>query len=295
MFFRNRRSADDSMRLLCRRVATPVLAALITIGGLGTAQAQDASPAASPAGSACVVAADTSGASPAASPATDALATPVADQAVIDTATAALTTYYDCLGQTSTRGSYEALTVNSVSSLADGSLQVDHQVNLGKQVLASRATLVESDGAWMVASQTAIAPKTDLDTVTLSIKVTGGAVEAGRPSAVAGPAVSVHMVNGEKTDQTFVVLSVPEKFDPASMKTYDPAALPADVAVVGELPLAAGTEGDALFVGLEPGNYAVFAVGSDGTLATGAVFALTAPAKLDVPSIFDTPVATPAT
>ena len=291
----NRRWAGDSARLLRRRVATPVFVALITLGGLGTAQAQESSPAASPAGSACVVAAEGTSASPAASPAAGALATPVSDEAVIGSATTALKTYYGCLSETSTRGNYEELTVGNVSALENGNLLVDHQVKLGKQVLASRATLVESNGEWAVASQTAISPKTDLDMVTLSIKVADGAVEASPPSAEAKSAVSFHGVNSEKSAQTFVLLSVPEKFDPKSMTAFDPAALPDGVTLVGELPVAAGAEGDALFVGLEPGTYAAYAAGADGTLATGAVFALTAPAKLDVPSIFATPVATPAT
>ncbi len=288
-----RRSARGSMLLLGRRAATPVFVALLTLGGLGTVQAQDASPSASPAGAACVTAASATGASPEASPATDVLATPVSDQAVIDTATTTLETYYSCLSDTSTRGSYEALVVTMVSTLDDGSLLVDHQVQLGNQIWASRATLVDQDGTWMVVSQVAIAPTTDLDLVTLSAKVSGGLVEVGRPSADAGEAIMIHGVNGESTDQTFVLLAVPEAFDPATMTTYDPAALPEGVTIVGELPLAAGAEGDALFEGLKPGNFAMFAVGADGTLATGAVFALTEPVKLDVPSIFDTPEATP--
>ncbi|MGI8484333.1 MAG: hypothetical protein ACR2OU_08720 [Thermomicrobiales bacterium] len=290
----NHRWASGSVRLLCRRAATPVFVALIALGGLGSAQAQDASPAASPAGSACVVAAEATGASPEATPAADAQATPVSDEAVIGAATTALDTYYSCLSETSTRGSYGELTVSDVSSLEDGSLLVDHQVTLGKQVLANRATLVETNGEWAVAGQTAISPRTTLDMVTLSIKVTDGAVEAGRPSAEAGPAVSFHGVNSEKSAQTFLFLSVPEKFDPTTMTAFDPTALPEGVTLVGELPLAAESEGDALFVGLEPGSYAVFAVGGDGTLATGTVITLTKPATLDVPSIFDTPEATPA-
>ncbi|MGI8484145.1 MAG: hypothetical protein ACR2OU_07770 [Thermomicrobiales bacterium] len=291
----NRRWAGDSARLLRRRVATPVFVALITLGGLGTVQAQESSPAASPAGSACVVAAEGTSASPAASPAADAHATPVSDEAVIGSATTALQTYYGCLSGTSTRGSYESLTVSNVSTLENGNLLVEHQVKLGKQVLASRATLVERNGEWAVSAQTAIAPKTDLDMVTLSIKVADGAVEAGRPSAEAGAAVSFHGVNSEKSAQTFVFLSVPEKFDPKSMTTFDPKALPEGVTLVGELPLAADSEGDALFEGLEPGTYAVFAAGNGGKLATGAVITLTAPVKLDVPSIFGTPGATPTT
>lgn len=290
----NRRWAGGSARLLCRRVATPVFVALIALGGLGTAQAQESSPAASPAGSACVVAAEGTGASPAASPAADALATPVSDEAVIGAATTTLDTYYSCLSETSTRGSYGELTVSAVSALEDGSLLVNHQVTLGKQVLASRATLVESNGEWAIAAQTAISPKTNLDMVTLAIKVADGAVSTSPPSAEAKDAVSFHGVNSEKSAQTFVLLGVPEKFDPTSMTAFDPAALPEGITLVGELPLAAAAEGDALFVGLEPGTYAVFAVGEDGTLATGTVITLTEPVTLDVPSIFDTPEATPA-
>ena len=290
----NRRWAGGSDRLLRRRVATPVFVALIALGGLGTVQAQESSPAASPAGSACVAAAEGTGASPAASPAADALATPVSDEAVIGAATTALDTYYGCLSETSTRGSYAELTVSTVSTLENGNLLVEHQVKLGKQILASRATLVESNGEWAVTSQTAISPKTDLDMVTLSIKVADGAVEASPPSAEAKDAVSFHGVNSEKSAQTFVLLSVPEKFDPTSMTAFDPSALPEGVTLVGELPIAAAAEADALFVGLAPGTYAVFAVGEDGKLATGTVIALTEPVKLDVPSIFASPEATPA-
>jgi len=212
---------------------------------------------------------------------------------MIDTATATLETYYSCLSETSSRGSYEELVVMMVSTLDNGSLLVDHQVKLGSQIQANRATLIDQDGSWMVVSQTAIAPKTDLDLVTLSAKVSGGVVEVGRPAADAGEAILIHGVNGETTSQTFVLLGVPEAFDPATMTSYGPAALPEGVTIVGELPLAAAAEGDALFIGLKPGNYAVFAVGADGKLATGAVFALTEPVKLDVPNIFDTPEATP--
>jgi len=291
----NGRSVPGSFMLLRRRVVTPICVALIALGGIGGAQAQEATPGGAAGGSACVTAAGVGAASgAAATPADAAAATPVSDQSVIDTATTALQAFYTCQDENSVSGTYDHLVVSSVSSTADGSLLVEHQVQRGTQLLAGRATLVDNGGTWSVTAMTPTTPKTDVDMVTISAKVSDGAVELSPASAEAKPAVSLHGINAESTDQVIVVLKTPDGFDPASITSYNPRELPDGVTLMGELPLAAGAEGDAIFLGLEPGAYAIYGVGTDGTLSTGAALTLTEEVKLDVPSIFDTPEATPS-
>lgn len=288
-------SVPGSFMLLRRRVVTPICVALIALGGIGGTQAQEATPGGAAGGTACVTAAGAGAVSgAAATPADAAAATPVTDQSVIGTATTALQAFYTCQDENSVSGSYEHLAVSSVSSTADGSLLVEHQVQRGAQLLAGRATLADSGGTWSVTAIAPMTPKTDVDMVTISAKAGDGAVELSPASAEAKPAVSIHGINAEPSDQVIVVLKTPDGFDPASLTSYDPRALPDGVTLVGELPLAAGAEGDAIFLGLGPGAYAIYGVGTDGTLSTGAALTLTEEVQLDVPSIFDTPEATPS-
>ncbi len=286
----NRRSETLRGASVRRRIVTPVVVALMTLGGLSSVHAQDATPAASPAAATCVTAA-VSGA--VASPVSSDEATPVTDQATSNSVYKAVSLYYGCLSGNLIVGAYSGLNITSISSLPDGSLLVDNQVSVLSQVYASELTLVQSGDSWDVTNAVAIAPQTDLDVAALSAEVAGKAFTA-TTAADTSPAIMVHFANGEKTPQTFVILMTPDKFDLSTVTSFDLSKLPAGTTYIGETTLDPGAEADTLFLGLLPGNYAFIAVNADGSVDATSPLVLSEPADLDVPDIFASPEATPA-
>lgn len=239
----------------------------------------------------------------AATPVRDRAGVPVEDEAVIAEATEAIQNLYVCFnegqgeafvalfteqGRTAAFGEVdptelaadiEALSqqvqagevmVNEVVAFDDGSLAVDYQVTVGKQVLHFRDTLVnQNTGTWLIDGREALLPETELDSTTASVKtsVTDGEllIEVS-PSPLANqPAVKLQMTNNTDAAQDIVLL---QGGDAASITELDYSNLPEGVTFVGGAHVEAGEVVDTLFEELPEGNYVIAVESADGTFAT---------------------------
>ena len=260
--------------------------------------AQDATPA----GDACApIGGDEAAATPeAASPVVEEapVGTPVEDQATIDAATAVVTEAWDCVNEFGLTSTFSS--VLTVFDYGDGTLGVDYQIATGtKQVERYLDVLVEDAGAWSISERTALAPETDLDKVSVGVKLVSAdgtpAIEIAVASFEASPATLFQITNDNDVAQAFALLTVPEGFDPAAAGSFDVLAIPEGTTLEGVTILDAGASGVALFEGLTPGNYAAYslAVAEDGATLTdqglSTVLTVTEPVELDIPDVVGTP------
>ena len=228
--------------------------------------------------------------------------TPVEDQAVIDEATAAIANINAChdegngeafvalfteQGRTAAFGDVDPVelaneiqamstmaqtsnfVVHEVLDYGDGSLGVDYQLNIGKQVVHFTDTLVQEGDFWLVDGRTIETPETDLDSTTASVKTSisdGSVVIEVSPNPIMNqPAVKLQMVNNADSAEHVTLL---QGGDAASMTDLDLANLPEGVTFVGHADAEPGAFVDTLFEGLEEGNYVVVVETSNGE--TGA-------------------------
>jgi hypothetical protein len=262
--------------------------------------AQDATPDASPAGDACAPVGGEEEATPEASPVAEEapVGTPVDDQAVIDAATAVVSEAWDCVNEFGLTSTFTS--VASVVSYDDGSLGVDYQVATGsKQVERFLDVLTDEAGTWTITDRSLLTPETDLDSTSIGVNFATAddelVIELARAELEASEATLFQITNTGDWDHNFVLVSVPEGFDPATAGHFDIAAPPEGTTVEGGISLASGEAGAALFEGLAPGSYVVYCVAEapDGeTHADKGMFApltITEAVPLDIPDVVGTP------
>lgn len=129
------------------------------------------------------------------------------------------------------------------------------------------------------------------DSTTLAVAWDGEALEVLPAETEMRPTVILQTTNGGDTPLEFALMQTPEGFDPATFSLADfDGTLPDGVTAIGAYALDAGGVEGAVFEGLTAGSYLVAA--SNGQ---SFGFVLTEPSALDVPDIFASPAATPAT
>jgi len=129
------------------------------------------------------------------------------------------------------------------------------------------------------------------DSTTLAVSWDGEALEVIPDETELRPTVILQTTNASEQPIEFAVLQTPEGFDPTTVSLADfDGTFPEGVTPIGAYSLeAAGVDG-AVFEDLAAGSYLV--ITSNGQ---SFPFVLSEPAALDVPDIFATPGATPAT
>ena len=230
--------------------------------------------------------------------------TPVEDQAVIDEATAFVQNLYACynagdgeaflahftenghaavfgdehddaelaehIAAKSAVAQASEVDVHEVVDYGDGTIGVDYQVLLGQQIIHNNGVLTQVDGGWLIDGRTSMAPETQLDSTTASVKasVDGDAVVIEvSPSPLANqPAVKLQITNN--ADSAINVLLL-QGGDAASVTSADLTALPEGVTFVGDVHnVGAGEIVDTAFEGLAEGQYVIVVQTADG--ATGS-------------------------
>ena len=256
--------------------------------------------------------------------------TPVDDQATIDAVTAAATNIQSCLAEGNALGALSLTTsefrmsqfgtdniytiaamlegytpapigtVNGVYQYEDGSLGIDYTSAEGKQLTHTLDVFIEQDGAWLLNAEYELPAQSKLDTTTITV-VLGTpenefSLTVEPASFSASPATNFTVYNNGTMEHEFIILQVPEGFDPASLTNpQGPEDLPADVTFVGATWVAPGEVGSALFEGLEPGNYVgyCFIPLEDGTTHAQngmyMAFTITEAVDLDVPDVVGSP------
>jgi hypothetical protein len=268
----------DSLR---SRVAAGALALSISLAGGGIVAAQDASPA--PGGDAVCDLPETAtpAASPEASPVAEGLtAGPVVDDpAIIDSATQAATA---CAPEGATN-----IVVDAVYGFADGRYAVDYQFLSGTQLVRLVDSFNAQTGTWTLESRDASqSPKSELDTITASVKVGGEAgLELSPPQFSIQPAVNFHVNNQGEEPVTFALYSGPADFDPASVEGVDSASVPDTLSPLGSSDIAGTTETDVIFEGLEEGSYVIVVFDSGDTATHAALVTVDPPLDLGVPDV----------
>jgi hypothetical protein len=264
----------DSLR---SRVAAGALALTISLVGAGAVAAQDATPA----GDANCALPEAAAASPAASPAAEGLtAGPVVDDpAIIEAATQAATA---CAPEGATN-----IVVDAVYGFADGRYAVDYQFVTGKQLMRLVDSFNAQTGTWTLENRDASkSPKSELDSITASVKIGGEAgIELSPAQFAIQPAVNFHVNNQGDEALTFALYSGPADFDPASVAGVDSASLPDTLAPLGSGEAPAGTEIDVVFEGLEEGSYVIVIFDGSDTATNAALVTVDPPLDLGVPDV----------
>lgn len=150
--------------------------------------------------------------------------------------------------------------VHAVIAFPDGSIGIDYQVPVGKQVLHHTDVLTEVGGSWLIDNRTMELPETDLDSTTAGVATTiddGVVVIEVSPSPLLNqPAIKLQFTNETGSAMDVVVV---EGNDPVSVTTADLTQLPEDVTFIGETYVEVGEIVDTLFENLDEGNYVIFA------------------------------------
>jgi uncharacterized cupredoxin-like copper-binding protein len=269
-------------------------------------------------------------ATPAEAPPAPPTGTPVEDQAVIDQVTAAASNIAACLTEGNYLGALSLTTsnfrlstfgtdniytvatflegyvpgsiteVHDVVQLDGGAFGIDYASHEGKAVYHTFDVFVDVDGTLMLDSSYELEPETSLDSQTITV-VLGTAEDefamTVEPASFAvEPATAFLTANNGTMGHEFVILQVPDGFDPASLTNPSgPDDLPDGVSYLGSTYLEPGQTGTLLFEGLEPGNYVgyCFIPLEDGmTHAQNgmyAAFTITAPVDLGIPDVVGTP------
>lgn len=253
----------------------------------------------------------------------------VEDQAVIDEATATVNNIWACVNEGNYLGAAALTTANyrltefgtenlytvaalleqfelsgtvqevlNVYQYDDGSVGVDYQIISGIQVSRTLDIYVEEDGSWKLDADYDLAPETDLDSQTIGVKF-GTAdnefvFEVAPAEFAAEPATIFQATNVGALEHEFVLLQVPEGFDPATI-TNPQGPPPEGVSFVGAFFLQPGQTGDLLLEGLQPGNYVAYCflpIGDGTTHADAGMFlpiTVTEPVDLGIPDVVGTP------
>ncbi|MEJ7838796.1 MAG: hypothetical protein WKF81_08265 [Thermomicrobiales bacterium] len=259
--------------------------------------AQDATPA----GDACAaVGGDDAMTSPEASPVAEEapVGTPVEDQAVIDTATAAISEAWGCVNEFGLMSTFTE--VLGVVDYGDGSLGVDYQVATGsKQIERFLDVIEDMDGTWKITDRSLLNPETDSDLSTIGIRFATVddelVIESNLASFETNEAIEFQVTNTGDWAHNFVLVMVPEGFDPAAAGHFDVLAPAEGTTVEGGISLEAGEVGSAIFEGLEAGSYVIYCVmeAPDGETHAdkGMFLALTITERvvIEVPDVVGTP------
>ncbi len=256
--------------------------------------------------------------------------TPVVDQAVIDQVTAAASNIAACLSEGNYLGAlslttsnflmtyfgtdniYTAATflegyvagpiteVHEVVQLDEGAYGIDYVTLEGKTVYHTFDVFVEVDGTLLLDSSYDLEPETNLDSQTITVVLGTAenefAMTVEPASFAVEPATGFFTTNNGTMGHEFIIVQVPDGFDPASLLNPEsPDDLPEGVTYLDGIYLEPGQSGTLLFEGLEPGNYVgyCFIPLEDGmTHAENgmyAAFTITAPVDLGIPDVVGTP------
>ena len=240
-------------------------------GALGTATAQDATPATA---EGVVCAELNGGATPVSSPEAAASAIPVTekmqgepvtDQSIIDKLTSVATACNpDASG---------GIDVASVEQFDTNLYGIEYQYMHGTQVIRVLQMYSVENDTWTLRQQQSKSPETEEDTITVSAKIGGDpAIEISPGSFDFTPAMRVNILNRDTSDLSLAVFSTSEDVDTNSLTGMDAASLPDTMELQGETMVVAGASGEMLFEGLEEGTYTLVVLdGSDAVLAASPI------------------------
>ena len=157
------------------------------------------------------------------------------------------------------------LEVHEVVENGDGSLDVDYQIMIGKEVLHVTDTVISQNDAWLVDDRTVELPETTLDSTTASVKasVDEGAVtiEVSPNPIMNQPAVKLQVVNNADSPMDLILV---QGGDAASVTSTDLSQLPEGVSYIGDAHAEPGEFVDTLFEELEEGAYVVVVETANG-------------------------------
>lgn len=158
-----------------------------------------------------------------------------------------------------------AVDVHEVIDYGDGTLGVDYQVSMGKQVIHVTDILVDQGGAWLIDDRVRETPETSLDSTTAAVQfsVADGSVtiEVSPSPIMNQPAVRLQLDN-QADSPVHVVLF--QGGDAASVTSADLTSIPEGVTFIGEADAEPGSRVDTLFEGLEEGSYVIVAETTNG-------------------------------
>ncbi len=255
-------------RTLRPQLAATALALGISLGGTA-AVAQDASPDA--AVNCQVAAEEVVVGTPEASPVTEMEGTTVEDEATIADVTGAVE---GC--NPDVAGSIE---IDEVIEYEDGSFGVTYQYMENQQVLRVHEVYSAEGDAWTLVSREAEAPQTDLDVITLSVKVGDDSLEVTPGQSNLTDATRLRVESSASSDVTVGLYASSEDVDTESLAGTDISGLEG---LAGEQVIPAGETQEVLFEGLEEGTYIVVVSDDSGSIVSATSTTIDPPMELPV-------------
>lgn len=256
-------------RILRPRLAATALALTIGLGG-SAAVAQDATPA-DTAVNCQIAAGEVVVGTPEASPVTDVQGTPVEDEAMIEDVTAAV--------QGCNPDVADSIEIDEVVQYEDGSFGVTYQFTQNQQVLRVLETYAAEGDAWTLVGHESQAPETDLDVITLSVKVGDDTLEVTPGQSNLTDATRLRVESSASTDTTVGLYAASEDVDTESLAGTDVSELEG---IAGEQVIPAGETQEVLFEGLEEGTYLVVVSDDSGSIVSASSVTIDPPMELPV-------------
>lgn len=115
---------------------------------------------------------------------------------------------------------------------------------------------VQGTTAWVLESETPMAPEAPEGTTTVEVTIKDNAF-ALKEKDVAGPSVAITATNNDKTEHELLVLRFAGDATTQTLLQSPGPALPKDVTFIGQITIPAGESGTLLLSGMQPGTYTI--------------------------------------
>lgn len=148
----------------------------------------------------------------------------------------------------------DAAFTGDTTATAAVTYQLSHQV----RTRTWEFTLEEVEGAtaWVLQSETPMAPEIPAGTTTVTVGIAGNAYTLP-DGDIQGPSVALQASNGDDVEHEMLVLRLDGGATTQTLLESAGPNLPEGVTFVGQATVPAGGEGTLLLAGLQPGTYAI--------------------------------------
>jgi hypothetical protein len=167
---------------------------------------------------------------------------------------------FTTLASTLPASAYQILSVEDAtftdesSATAVVTYEVAHQ--LRKSTWEFSLQEVRGEQAWVLESETAMAPELPANTATIEVTVQDNAYVL-KDETVSGPSVALSATNNDQVDHEMLVLRLEGDTTTKTLLQSPGPSLPEGVTFIGQATVPAGGSGTLLLSGLQPGEYTI--------------------------------------
>lgn len=143
---------------------------------------------------------------------------------------------------------------DETSATAVVTYQLAHQVRVSTWDFSRQQ--VEGQDAWVLESESAMAPVIPVNTSTIEVTIRDNAYTLNEEK-VNGPSVALKASNADTVDHELLVLRLEGGATTKTLLQSSGPSLPEGVTFIGQATVPAGSEGTLLLSGLQPGTYTI--------------------------------------